>query len=80
MNNDEFWTNFIALMPSEADCNFDGDECKIKSGGKEVTVVKNDNSFVVDGTTLHFEDDSEDIINTLLIPYVLQKLDDNRRI
>ena len=80
MDNDEFWTNFTALLPDGIETQAKDSECSIKWDGKEVTVIRNDNSFVINGKTLQFEDESEDIINTMLIPYVLQELDGQRRI
>ena len=80
MDNDEFWTNFTALLPDGIETQAKDSECHIKWDGKEVTVIRNDNSFVINGKTLQFEDESEDIINTMLIPYVLQELDGQRRI
>ena len=80
MDNDEFWTNFTALLPSGVETQPRDEECFVKWKDKELNIVKNDNSFVINGKTLQFEDDSEDIINTFLVPYVLQELDGQRRI
>lgn len=79
MDSNEFWTNFTALLPDGVETTPDGDECTVTWKDKEINVVRNDNSFVINGKTLHFEDDSEEIINTLLVPYVLQELDGQRR-
>ena len=79
MDNNEFWTNFTALLPNGVETTPRDEECLVKWKDKEINVVRNDNSFVINGKTLHFEDDSEEIINTLLVPYVLQELDGNRR-
>lgn len=79
MEDVEFWTNFTALLPSGVETQFNADRCIVKSSGKSVNIVRNDNSFVINGKSLHFEDDSEDIINTLLVPYVLQELDGHKR-
>lgn len=80
MSNDEFWTNFTVLLPSGVETQSRDEECLVKWNDKELNIVKNDNSFVINGKTLQFEDDSEDIINTFLVPYVLQELDGQRRI
>ena len=80
MDNDEFWTNFTALLPDDVETTPRDEECLVKWNDKELNIVRNDNSFVINGKTLQFEDDSEDIINTFLVPYVLQELDGQRRI
>lgn len=80
MDNNEFWTNFTALLPSGVETQPRDEECLVKWNDKELNIVKDDNSFVINGKTLKFEDDSEDIINTFLVPYVLQELDGQRRI
>ena len=80
MNNDEFWTNFTALLPNGVETTPKGEECTVKWNDKELNIVRNDSSFVINGKTLQFEDNSEDIINTFLVPYVLQELDGQRRI
>lgn len=80
MDNDEFWTNFTALLPEGVEIYPNDEECLVKWNDKELNIVKNDNSFVINGKTLHFEDNSVDIINTFLVPYVLQELDGQKRI
>ena len=80
MDKTEFWTNFTALLPNGVETTPKGEECLVKWNDKELNIVKNDNSFVINGKTLQFEDNSEDIINTFLVPYVLQELDGQRRI
>jgi len=80
MDNDEFWINLTALLPSGADANFDDNECTVKFGDKELTVIRNENNFTINGKTLHFDDSDFEIINTLLVPYILQELDGNKRI
>ena len=80
MDNNEFWTNFTALLPNGIETTPRGEECLVKWNDKELNIVRNDNSFVINGKVLQFEDNSEDIINTFLIPYVLQELDGQRRI
>ena len=80
MDNDEFWTNFTALLPNGIETTPKDEECLVKWNDKELNIVRNDNSFVINGKKLQFEDDSEDIINTFLVPYVLQELDGQKRI
>lgn len=80
MDNDKFWTNFTALLPNGVETTPNDEECIVKWNDKELNIVRNDNSFVINGKTLQFEDNSEDIINTFLVPYVLQELDGQKRI
>ena len=80
MDNNEFWTNFTALLPNGIETIPRDEECLVKWNGKELNIVRDDNSFVINGKKLQFEDNSEDIINTFLVPYVLQELDGQRRI
>ena len=80
MDNDEFWTNFTALLPNGVETTPGDEECLVKWNDKELNIVRNDNSFVINGKKLQFEDNSEDIINTFLVPYVLQELDGQKRI
>lgn len=80
MGNDEFWINFTALLPNGVETTPRDEECLVKWNDKELNIVRNDNSFVINGKTLQFEDNSEDIINTFLVPYVLQELDGQKRI
>jgi hypothetical protein len=79
MDNDEFWTNLTSLLPSGIESNFNDDECSITSGDKTVTIIKNENDFTVNGKTLHFKENDFEILNTLLVPFVLQELDGNKR-
>ncbi len=80
MDNNEFWTNFTALLPNGVETTLRDEECLVKWNDKELNIVRNDNSFVINGKKLQFEDNSEDIINTFLVPYVLQELDGQKRI
>ena len=80
MDNDEFWTNFTALLPNGVETTPKDEECLVKWNDKELNIVREDNSFVINGKKLQFEDNSEDIINTFLVPYVLQELDGQKRI
>lgn len=79
--NDEKWVLIAALLPSGVELNvIDEDSCEITDGSNQVNVVSNDNDYVINGKTLHFEDIDDDIINTLLVPYILQELDGQRRL
>ena len=79
--NDEKWVLIAALLPSGVELNIiDDDSCEITDGSNQVTIVSNDNSYVINGKTLHFEDIDDDVINTLLVPYILQELDGQRRL
>lgn len=80
MDNDEFWTNFTALLPNGVETTPRDEECLVKWNDKKLNIIRNDNSFVINGKKLQFEDNSEDIINTFLVPYVLQELDGQKRI
>lgn len=80
MDNNEFWTNFTALLPNGVETTPKDSECLVKWNGKELNIVRNDNFFIINGKKLQFEDNSEDIINTFLVPYVLQELDGQKRI
>lgn len=80
MDNNEFWTNFTTLLPNGVETTPRDEECLVKWNDKELNIIRNDNSFVINGKKLQFEDNSEDIINTFLVPYVLQELDGQKRI
>ncbi len=76
------WDLLTANMPSGVEVFPDGDEALVKFGEKELNVVWNysNNSFTINGKTLHFEDVDLEVIGTILIPYILQELDGERRI
>ena len=80
MENEEFWTCLTALLPSGYETFPDREECLVKSGDKEVNIVRNGNNFTLNGKTLHFEDSDSDVINTFLIPSILQEFDGNKRL
>lgn len=76
----DFWTILTSLLPSGYELNeTSDDECEVTNGDKTIKIIRNDNDFVVNNITLHFEDDNNEIINTLLIPYILQELDGIKR-
>lgn len=82
MNNDEMWTNLTALFPNNVEVIPNGNEANIKMGDKEIDVVYNEinNSFIINGKSFHFDDVNFEVINTLLVPVILQELDGNERI
>ena len=70
-------------MPSGVEVNpKDGDSAEVTWNGKSVSVIYNDadNSYVVDGQTLHFQDLDDEVVSTILVPYILQTLDGNERV
>lgn len=70
-------------MPSGVEVNpKDDSSAEVVYDGNSVSVIYNDadNSYVVNGKTLHFQDVDEEVVNTALIPYILQELDGNKRI
>lgn len=78
---EEQWVIMTSLLPEGYELNeISKDECEITDGNKNVKVIRNDNNFVVNDVTLHFEDEDFEIINTLLIPYILQEIDGNERL
>lgn len=79
--NDDFWNILTALFPSGVEVFPDGEEAEIVMGDKSVNVVCNfdNNSYTINGKTLHFDDNAE-IVGTILVPYILQELDGNRRV
>ena len=76
------WDVLTANMPEGVEVFPDGDEVVVRFDDNELTVVWNDadNSFTINGKTLHFEDVDFEVIGTILIPYILQELDGERRI
>ena len=79
---DNFWELIASVLPANIELNpKEDDMAEVTDGTNTVTVIYNDadNSYVVDGRTLHFKDVNPEIVNTLLVPYILQELDGNRR-
>lgn len=76
------WTLLAALMPDGIEVYPDGDEASVKGFGKELNVVYNEknNSYTINGKTLHFEDTEPEVVNTILVPFILQELDGQKRI
>lgn len=78
---EEQWVIMTSLLPKGYELNeISEDECEVTDGNKIIKVIRNDNDYVVNGVTLHFEDEDYEIINTLLIPYILQEIDGNERL
>lgn len=69
-------------MPDGIEVLPDGDEATVKGAGKELKIIynKEGNSYTMNGRTVHFEDTEPEIVNTILVPYILQELDGQRRI
>ena len=82
MNNDEIWTILASLLPNGAEVFPDEDKAVIEFENKKLNIYYNDinSSFVVNGKTLYFQDGNFEVIGTMLVPYILQELDGNRRI
>ena len=82
MNDEERWTLLASLMPEGIGVEINKSGAVISDGNKEVIAIYNDanNSYVINGTTFHFEDDDFEFLNTLLVPIILQELDGDRRI
>ena len=83
MENDERWTLLASVMPEGIEVLPEKDEALIKDNfGNEITVIYNDadNSNIINGTTVHFDKINNEFVNTILVPYILQELDGERRI
>ena len=82
MNDDEFWTLLAALMPDGIEVLPDGSEALVKGFGKKLGLVRDEegNSYTINGKTIHFEDTEAEVVNTMLVPFILQELDGQRRI
>lgn len=82
MENEEInkWELLAAIMPSGIDLKeLSEDECEITDGENTIKVIDNGDSYVVNGRTIHFEDTDPEIVNTLVLPFIMQELDGNRR-
>lgn len=78
--SDNYWELLTALMPDGIEVNPDGNKAEVTDGQNSIEVSYEDDFFVVNGQKLHFEDDDEEIINTIMVPYILQELDGQRRL
>ena len=79
MDFDIMWTTLAALLPDGFNLDFDEDEATISDGEKEMNIVYHDNCYVINGKSFHFEDTDPEIVNTLLIPCILQEFDNEKR-
>lgn len=80
---DLFWTNLGSFFPDGMEIFPDGESAIIRdSSGNEIGIIHNDadNSFVIGRNTVHFDGMRDEFLPTILMPYVLQELDGNRRI
>ena len=80
---EDFWELIAALLPEGVQLNPQQDGiAEITDEQTSIKIIYNedDNSYVIGDQTLHFEDTDYEIINTLLVPYILQQLDNQRRI
>lgn len=77
----EQWLLITALLPNGYELIPHGDYADISYEDKSVRVIKSDdNTYVIEGKVINFADNSEEIINTLLVPYILQELDGEKRL
>lgn len=78
------WTLLAALLPPDYDLQPESEaEAVLKhNSGKSVKLIYNqeDNTYVVEGTTLHFQDTDEEIVYTILVPYLLTLFDGKQRL
>ena len=82
MENEEInrWDLLASIMPSGIDLKeVSEDECEVTDGEHTVKVINNDTSYVINDRTIHFEDTDPEIINTLIMPFIMQEFDGNRR-
>ena len=80
MENEDKWTLLAAIMPSGIDLKeLSDDECEITDGENTVKVINNGSSYVVNDKSISFEDTDPEIINTLVLPFIMQELDGNKR-
>ena len=77
---EEMWMLIESLMPSDVEIDINNDEATFSSEDNSVKVIYIDEGvYQINGQTLHFEDDNFEIVNTILVPYILQELDGHRR-
>ena len=82
MENEEIWTLLASLMPEGIEVIPNGDEALVKSEDGELNILYNAerNSYTMNGKTIHFQDTEFEVVNTILVPFILQELDGKRRI
>ena len=74
------WTLLASLLPDGVDLEpVDENEAEVTWDGNSITVRNEGNDYEVNGRKIHFEDDYFEVINTIIIPYILQELDGNER-
>ena len=77
----DFWELLESLMPSDIEMNKSDGYVTFTDGQNEVRVVMvEENKFQINGKSYAFEDTDYEIINTILIPCILQELDGERRL
>jgi len=79
---EDIWTLLASLMPKGIEVNPKSEEeAEITDGKNKLNIVYDSdvNTYTLNGKTLHFSDDF-DVVNTILVPYILQELDGVRRI
>ena len=80
LDNENKWVLLASLLPNGVELNpVDDNEAEIVWGEKSITVRNDGNDYEINGRKIHFEDDYFEVINTILIPYILQELDGNER-
>jgi hypothetical protein len=82
MENEEInkWELLAAIMPSGIDVKETSEgECEISNGENTIKVIDNGSSYVIGDRSISFEDTEPEIINTLLLPFIMQELDGQRR-
>ena len=79
MDYDAMWTTLTALLPDGFELNYNKDEATISDGETDMNVVYHDNCYVINGKSFHFEDSDPEVVNTHLIPCILQEFDGEKR-
>lgn len=80
MEEENKWTLLASILPGGIELNeLSEDECEVTDGENTIKVISNDTSYVVNGRTISFEDTDPEIINTLVVPFIMQELDGNKR-
>lgn len=80
MENEDKWTLLASIMPNGIDVKETSEgECEINNGENTIKVIDNGSSYVIGDRSISFEDTEPEIINTLLLPFIMQELDGQRR-
>lgn len=80
---EDFWNIITALFPSGVEVlPKNNEEAEITFNDNSLNIVCDfeSNSFTINGKTLHFIDSNSEIIGTILVPYIMQELDGQRRV